>query len=146
MSISKIFILFVICYIVANVSWWGWQEHIHYEDTQNMRSLDNTINISYSVIQEKGQDLEKTKINLAKEKETLDELLSSKKIAQYNEVVPKYNKSIDEFNVKKDTYDQLIETHNIYVRQMNELINKSSTRTFLFPIPPYKKPLVEELK
>ena len=146
MTILKFLTLFLVLYVSANISWWGWQEVINYEDTQTARSLNNTINISYSVIQEKGQDLDELKIDLNQEKSTLDELFSSKKIAQYNELVPKYNKSIDRFNVKKDEYDQLIETHNMYVRQMNELINKSSVRTFLFPIPPYKKPLVEELK
>jgi hypothetical protein len=146
MSISKIFTLFVICYIVANVSWWGWQEHIHYEDTQNMRALDNTINIEASIITEKEQDLEKAKINLAKEKETLDELLSSKKIAQYNEVVPKYNKSVDEFNQQRQEYDEMIKTHNSNIRQFNSLVTKSGTRTFIFPIPPYTQPLIAELK
>jgi len=146
MTILKFLTLFLVLYVSANISWWGWQEFINYEDTQTARSLDNTINISYSVIQEKEQDLDELKINLNQEKATLDELFSSKKIAQYNELVPKYNKSVDEFNAKKDTYDQLLETHNMYVGQMNELINKSSTRTFLFPIPPYKKPLFEELK
>jgi hypothetical protein len=146
MTILKFFTLFLICYIAANASWWAWQEHIHYEDTQSIKSLRDIINVDASIIEEKRQDLEKTKINLTKEKETLDELLSRKKTAQYNELVPKYNKSIDQFNAKKNIYDTLVDTHNTYVRQINELINKSGTRTFLFPIQPYKKPLFEELK
>lgn len=146
MTILKFLALFLILYTAANVSWWAWQEYINYEATQNIRSLDNTININYFVIEEKRLDLERENLNLNKEKETLDELLSSKKIAQYNEFVPKYNKSVDDFNVKKSAYDELVETHNLDIRQVNELITKTGTRTFIFPIPPYTPPLLEELK
>lgn len=146
MTIFKLLAVFLVSYGAANVSWWGWQEYINYEDTQSIRSLRNTINIDYSVIEERIQNLEKDQLNLNKEKETLDELLSSKKIAQYNELVPKYNKSVDEFNIKKSEYEELIETHNLNIRQFNDLVTKSGNRTFIFPIPPYKQPLIPELK
>jgi hypothetical protein len=146
MTILKFLTLFLILYATANITWWGWQEYIHYEATQNIRSLDNTININYSVIEEMRLNLEKEQININKEKETLDELFSSKKIAQYNEFVPKYNKSVDDFNAKKAEYDALVETHNLDIRQINDLITKTGTRTFIFPIQPYTPPLIPELK
>lgn len=146
MTILKLLTLFLILYIMANISWWGWQEYRNYEATQNIRSLENTINIDYSVIEEKKLELEKDQLNINKEKETLDALFSSKKIAQYNEFVPKYNKSVDAFTAKKSEYDALVETHNLDIRQVNELITKTATRKFIFPIPSYTPPLIPELK
>jgi hypothetical protein len=146
MTILKLLAVFLVLYGAANIAWWGWQEYINYEDTQTARSLENTININYSVIEEKQQELEQKTLGLNKEKETLDELLSNKKIAQYNEFVPKYNESVDDFNAKKSTYDKLVETHNIDIRQFNDLIKRTGTRTFIFPIQPYIPTLIPELK
>lgn len=146
MTILKFLALFLVLYGSANIVWWGWQEYMNDEATQNIKSLDNTININYSVIEEKRLALEKERLNLNKEKETLDELLASKKIAQYNEFVPKYNTSIDNFNAEKSIYDELIKTHNMDIRQANDLITKTGTRTFIFPIQPYTPPLIPELK
>jgi len=145
MIILKYLILFLVIYLTGNIAYWGYQEYINYDDMQSIRSLGNTINIARVSIEEKDQSLERQKKSLDEDKLNLDNLLVDKKYIQYNELVIEYNKAVNELNLSIQEYDDLVNIHNQNVKIVNDLIIKSGTRKYLFPIQAYTPELYREL-
>jgi len=112
---------------------------------QNIKSLGNTINITRVNIEEKDRSLEIQKKFLDEERLKLDNLLADKKYNQYNELILDYNKEINEFNLSLKEYENLVNMHNQNVKIINDLIIKSGTRKYLFPIQSYTPELYREL-
>jgi len=146
MKIIKYLILFFILYFIANVGLWSYQEYVNAEDMQTIKSIGNTINIARVSIQEKEQNLNIKKKSLNEQKVILDNLYTDKKFAQYNELVLDYNKSVNDVNNTIQEYDELINIHNENVRIVNELIIKSGTRKYLFPLSSYTPELYKEIQ
>ena len=138
MTILKYLFIFLVLYFISNVAYWGYQEYIYYEDMQTIRSLGNTINIAIVTIEEKEQSLARSKQKLNEEKIKLDKLVVDKKFAEYNELVSDLNAAIEEYNA-------LIALGNQNVAIVNELIVKSGTRQYLFPIDSYTPELYREI-
>lgn len=130
-------ILCIVLYFIANLALWGYQEFIHYDDIQTIRSLDTSINIANTLIEEKRQALIREKNSLDREKEILDKFYADKKFVQYNELIGPYNASVDKYNTLNQEYDDLINAYNVNTRQINELLKKAATRKYIFPIPSY---------
>ncbi|MEY3470795.1 MAG: hypothetical protein RLZZ223_145 [Candidatus Parcubacteria bacterium] len=145
MKILKYFIIFTSLYFVANMIFWGYQEYIYYEDTQAIRALDTRINIDNTLIEEKSQSIQRESQQLNSDKEYLDQLIMDKKYAQYNELVEEHNQSIENYNESIRQYDAMIEAHNNNIKDINELLLKSATRKYLFPIPTYVPELYQEV-
>jgi predicted nucleic acid-binding Zn-ribbon protein len=113
---------------------------------QTIRSLGNTINIARVTIDEKEQSIARSRQKLDEEKVKLDKLVNDKKFAQYNESIGEYNELVDNLNQSIEEYDELIELHNQNVKIVNDLIVKSGTRKYLFPIDEYTPELYREIK
>lgn len=145
MKILKYLIPFLIIYLTTNVVYWFYQEYTSYDDVQNIKSLGNTINITRVNIEEKDRSLEIQKKFLDEERLKLDNLLADKKYNQYNELILDYNKEINEFNLSLKEYENLVNMHNQNVKIINDLIIKSGTRKYLFPIQSYTPELYREL-
>jgi hypothetical protein len=126
------------------VAFWWYQEDVNYDDMQTIKSLGKTINIERVSIEEKDQSLEKLKTSLDEEKLIVDKLFADKKYAQYNKIIVEY-KSINEFNTSVKEYENLVDIHNKNVRTVNELIIKSGTRKYLFPLQSYTPELYKEI-
>lgn len=145
MTILKYLSIFLVLYFISNVAYWGYQEYIYYEDMQTIRSLGNTINIARVTMEEKKQGLARSKQKLNEEKIKLDKLIVDKKFAQYNELIGEYNELVSNLNAMIKDYDEFIELHNQNVKIVNELIVKSGTRQYLFPIDSYTPELYREI-
>ena len=145
MTILKYLLIFLVFYFISNAAFWWYQEYIFADDMQTIKSLGKTINIERVSIEEKDQSLEKLKTSLDEEKLTVDKLFADKKYAQYNNIIVEYNKSINEFNTSVKEYENLVEIHNKNVRTVNELIIKSGTRQYLFPLQSYTPELYKEI-
>lgn len=145
MTILKYLSIFLVLYFISNVAYWGYQEYIYYEDMQTIQSLGNTINIARVTMEEKKQSLARSKQKLNEEKIKLDKLIVNKKFAQYNELIGEYNELVSNLNAMIKDYDEFIELHNQNVKIVNELIVKSGTRQYLFPIDSYTPELYREI-
>lgn len=145
MIILKYLILFLVIYLTGNVAYWSYQEYINYDDMQSIRSLGNTINIARVSIEENDQSLERQRKSLDEDQNKLDQLLADKKYVQYNELVLEYNKTVNELNLSIQEYEDLVNIHNQNVKLVNDLIIKSGTRQYLFPIQAYTPELYREL-
>ncbi len=145
MTILKYLLIFLALYFISNVVFWGYQEYVNYEDIQSIRSLGNTINIARVTIEEKEQDIKRNRTLVDEEKVKLDKLIIDKKLAQYNELVEEYNDSINDVNTSIEEYEELINLHNENVKIVNELIIKSGTRKYLFPLESYTPELYKEI-
>lgn len=145
MIILKYLSIFLVLYFISNVAYWGYQEYVNYEDMQTVRSLGNTINITRVTIEEKEQSIARSRQQLDEEKVKLDKLVNDKKFAQYNESIEEYNKLVNNLNEAIEEYDALIELHNQNVKIVNDLIVKSGTRKYLFPIDTYTPELYREI-
>jgi|694.fasta_scaffold13346_12 hypothetical protein len=145
MTILKYLLIFLVFYFISNAAFWWYQEDVNYDDMQTIKSLGKTINIERVSIEEKDQSLEKLKTSLDEEKLTVDKLFADKKYAQYNKIIVEYNKSINEFNTSVKEYENLVDIHNKNVRTVNELIIKSGTRKYLFPLQSYTPELYKEI-
>lgn len=145
MTILKYLILFLGVYFIINITYWGYQEYVNYEDMQTVRSLGNKINIARVTIEEKEETIAKLRRQLDKEKVKLDKLVNDKKFAQYNEYIGEYNELVNNLNELIEEYDALIELHNQNVKIVNDLIVKSGTRKYLFPIDTYTPELYREI-
>jgi len=145
MTILKYLFIFLVLYFISNVAYWGYQEYIYYEDMQTIRSLGNTINIAIVTIEEKEQSLARSKQKLNEEKIKLDKLVVDKKFAQYNELIGEYNELVSDLNAAIEEYNALIALGNQNVAIVNELIVKSGTRQYLFPIDSYTPELYREI-
>lgn len=145
MTILKYLSIFLVLYFISNVAYWGYQEYIYYEDMQTIRSLGNTINIARVTMEEKEQGLARSKQKLNEEKIKLDKLVVDKKFAQYNELIGEYNELVSNLNEMIKDYDAFIELYNQNVKIVNELIVKSGTRQYLFPIDSYTPELYREI-
>jgi hypothetical protein len=144
MTILKYLLIFLVFYFISNVAFWWYQEDVNYDDMQTIKSLGKTINIERVSIEEKDQSLEKLKTSLDEEKLIVDKLFADKKYAQYNKIIVEY-KSINEFNTSVKEYENLVDIHNKNVRTVNELIIKSGTRKYLFPLQSYTPELYKEI-
>jgi len=145
MTILKYLILFLGVYFIINITYWGYQEYVNYEDMQTVRSLGNKINIARVTIEEKEETIAKLRRQLDKEKVKLDKLVNDKKFAQYNESIGEYNELVNNLNEVIKEYDVLIELNNKNVKIVNDLIVKSGTRKYLFPIDTYTPELYREI-
>ena len=145
MTILKYLSIFLVLYFISNVAYWGYQEYIYYEDMQTIQSLGNIINIARVTMEEKKQGLARSKQKLNEEKIKLDKLIVDKKFAQYNELIGEYNELVSNLNAMIKDYDEFIELHNQNVKIVNELIVKSGTRQYLFPIDSYTPELYREI-
>lgn len=145
MIILKYLSIFLVLYFISNVAYWSYQEYVNYEDMQTVRSLGNTINIARVNIEEKGQNIARSRQQLDEEKVKLDKLVNDKKFAQYNESIGEYNELVNNLNEAIEEYDALIELHNQNVKIVNDLIVKSGTRKYLFPIDTYTPELYREI-
>lgn len=145
MTILKYLILFLGVYFIINITYWGYQEYVNYEDMQTVRSLGNKINIARVTIEEKEETIAKLRRQLDKEKVKLDKLVNDKKFAQYNEYIGEYNELVNNLNEVIKEYDVLIELNNKNVKIVNDLIVKSGTRKYLFPIDTYTPKLYREI-
>jgi DNA repair ATPase RecN len=145
MTILKYLLIFLALYFISNVVFWGYQEYVNYEDIQSIRSLGNTINIARVTIEEKEQDIKRNRTLVDEKKVKLDKLIIDKKLAQYNELVEEYNDSINDVNTSIEEYEELINLHNENVKIVNELIIKSGTRKYLFPLESYTPELYKEI-
>jgi len=145
MTILKYLILFLGVYFIINITYWGYQEYVNYEDMQTVRSLGNKINIARVTIEEKEETIAKLRRQLDKEKVKLDKLVNDKKFAQYNEYIGEYNELVNNLNEVIKEYDVLIELNNKNVKIVNDLIVKSGTRKYLFPIDTYTPELYREI-
>jgi len=145
MTILKYLILFLGVYFIINITYWGYQEYVNYEDMQTVRSLGNKINIERVTIEEKEETIAKLRRQLDKEKVKLDKLVNDKKFAQYNESIGEYNELVNNLNEVIKEYDVLIELNNKNVKIVNDLIVKSGTRKYLFPIDTYTPELYREI-
>lgn len=145
MTILKYLSIFLVLYFISNVAYWSYQEYVNYEDMQTVRSLGNTINIARVNIEEKGQNIARSRQQLDEEKVKLDKLVNDKKFAQYNESIGEYNELVNNLNEAIEEYDALIELHNQNVKIVNDLIVKSGTRKYLFPIDTYTPELYREI-
>lgn len=145
MTILKYLILFLAVYFISNVAYWGYQEYVNYDDMQTVRSLGNTINITRVNIEELEQDIERKRKDVDAKKEQLDGLLLEKKYTQYNELVLDYNQSVDSMNKLVLEYENIIITYNSNIKQINDLLIKSGTRHYIFPISSYEPELYKEI-
>lgn len=145
MTILKYLFIFLSLYFIANVSFWGYQEYINYEDIQTIKSLGNTINIARVNIEEKEQNIKRKRTIIDEEKAKLDRLITDKKFAQYNELIGNYNDQVNDLNTSIEEYDELINLHNENVRIVNDLIVKAGTRHYLFPLESYTPELYKEI-
>lgn len=145
MKILKYLLFFLIIYLIGNISYWVYQEYIYYDDMQTIKSLGNTINVAMSLIEEKKQVLDQNKKSLDEQKVTLDNLLNNKKYNEYNELVIQYNQDVYKFNKLLKEYQNLLNIQNQNIRTINNLILKSGTRKYLFPIRSYTPTLYKEL-
>ncbi|NBP55455.1 hypothetical protein EBU71_02745 [bacterium] len=145
MTILKYLILFLGVYFIINITYWGYQEYVNYEDMQTVRSLGNKINIARVTIEEKEETIAKLRRQLDKEKVKLDKLVNDKKFAQYNEYIGEYNELVNNLNEVIKEYDVFIELNNKNVKIVNDLIVKSGTRKYLFPIDTYTPELYREI-
>jgi hypothetical protein len=145
MKIIKYLILFFILYFIANVGFWSYQEYVNSEDMQTIKSIGNTINIARVTIEEKDQSLKRERDIVDEKKVELDKLIIDKRFAQYNELVGEYNDKVNILNNSIEEYDELINIHNENVRIVNELIIKSGTRKYLFPLSSYTPELYKEI-
>jgi hypothetical protein len=145
MKILKYFILFLVLYFFANTAFWGYQEYINYEDVQTIRTLDTKINIDNTIIEEKAQNIQRESQQINNDKLYLEQLLVDQKYAQYNEAIIGQNAKIDAYNQSIKEYESLVDEYNANIRKINELLLKSSTRKYLFPLPTYVPELYKEI-
>ena len=96
-------------------------------------------------IEEKEETIARLRRQLDKEKVKLDKLVNDKKFAQYNEYIGEYNELVNNLNEVIKEYDVLIELNNKNVKIVNDLIVKSGTRKYLFPIDTYTPELYREI-
>lgn len=145
MIILKYLFIFLSLYFIANVSFWSYQEYVNSEDMQTIKTMGNTINIAKVTIEEKEQDIKRKRTLVDEEKVKLDRLITDEKFAQYNELVESYNIQINDLNNSIEEYDDLINLHNENIDIVNDLIIKSGTRKYLFPLKSYTPELYKKI-
>lgn len=145
MKILKYFILSLVLYLVANVGFWAYQEYIYYDDIQTIRTLDTKINIDNTIIEEKEQNIQREVQQINNDKLYLEQLLVDKKYTQYNESIVEHNFEVEKYNESIKEYENLVDEYNANIRKINELLLKSATRKYLFPIPTYVPELYKEI-
>lgn len=144
--IIKYLAIFIVLYFISNIGFWSYQEYIHYEDMQTIRSLGNAINLTRVSIDEKAQEISTRKSVIEAEKVVLDKLIIDKKFNEYNALVGDYNNAVKDVNTIVDEYENLVDIHNENVMIINDLILTAGKRDYLFPIQSYTPELYRELQ
>lgn len=137
MTIIKYTIIFLAVFGILNLLWWGYQEYLYREDTIAIRSLDNQINIDRTRIEQRQQELDVAKKFIDSKTPTINQLRAENNIIEYNKLASEQNTLIDEYNASANEYNALLNNYNDNIKQINELLTRSGTRRYIFPIPPY---------
>ncbi|MFH1867081.1 MAG: hypothetical protein ABIJ81_03300 [Patescibacteria group bacterium] len=134
---SKVWIIvkYILVFVIINGIIWGGQELYHRKDTQAIKRLDEYLLIEKETIEGLENKINAESTNLDGLQEELNYLEANGFIDMYNNKVDQYNDLLYAYKNDLDIHDDKISEYNLKVEEVNKLIEKSSTRWYIIPIP-----------
>lgn len=135
MDILKRIIGLILIFGVINLVLWGGQELYYRKDTQEINRIEKLLDQEKIEITKLQSRINSLSTEIDSKQAELDRYENTGMIDSYNTGVDSYNSLLDEYKSKVDVYNDKLIEYNRNIEQVNILIQKSSSRWYLIPIP-----------
>jgi len=133
--LSNPFIKYILIFIVINAILWGGQELYHYNDTKKIKEIENFLTSEEISITTLESKITSEEANVKALDSQLERYKSLGYTDDYNNGVGDFNNLLETYKSDLDNYNLKLTNYNNKVDEVNVLIEKSSARWYLIPIP-----------